>query len=346
MRGVIPAPLARLLALLLLASAFCPWQADAARIENFKTAQDGNAVVLTYDLAAEADKVHVGLLLRLGERLLDPHGLHIAGDVGLTAPGTGKRIVWEAAADFPQGLAGAVDGEITAVDIVEEPVSGLSFARLAGSCFEMGCGAWSPACDSDEQPSFPVCPGPFALAVTPVSTKAFAAFLGDTGRTGNFTGLTSTDGKYAPLPGQEAAPVGGVSRVDAQAYADWLSAKTGKRFALPAEAEWEYACRGGGRLFAFGSADGRMAGQLESPVPAPSGTNILGLSGMSGGMWEWTRSDYAPYPPKDGSEAGKTGVLRGGRQGSSLRNARCMNRYERDPQAGEASSGFRLVLLP
>lgn len=324
---------------------FTAESARAASITNFATRQDGTSVVMTYDVAADAQKIHVGLLLRLGERLLDPRALRLGGDLGLIAPGKGKRIVWEAGKDFPAGLAGAVDGELVAVDIVEEPFSGLSFARLGGGCFEMGCGPWSPACDSDEQPVFAACPGPFALALAPVGTKAFAAFLNDTGRAGNFTGLAQTDGKYAPLPGQEAAPVGGISREDAQSYADWLSGKTGKRFALPDETEWEYACRGGGRLFAFGSPDGRMPGQLESPISVSSGVNILGLVNMSGGIWEWTRSAYAPYPlTNDG--AGGTGVLRGGRLGSSQRNARCMNRYEREPQAREASSGFRLVMLP
>lgn len=322
-----------------------PSNAQAARIADFSAVQNGTAMVLTYELQTDAPKANVSLLLRLGERLLDPRGLHVSGDVGPVAPGPGKRIVWDAGRDFPGGLAGAVDGELMAADLVLEPVSGLSFVSLDGECFEMGCGPWSPACESDEQPVFPACPGPFAMGVTAVTTRAFADFLNDTARPGLFTGIVRVDGQAAPAPGQEAAFVGGVSRDEAQAYADWLSARTGKRFALPSEAQWEYACRSGGRHFAYASPDGRMAGHLDAPVSAPSGKNPLGLCDMSGGVWEWTAGAYSPYPLRDGT-TGETGVLRGGRLGSSLRNARCVNRYERPPQAREASSGFRLVLLP
>jgi formylglycine-generating enzyme required for sulfatase activity len=86
-------------------------------------------------------------------------------------------------------------------------------------------------------------------------------------------------------------PVEKVSWEDAEQFVSTLSAKTGKTYRLPSEAEWEYACRAGGRHEYCGSdsADsvGWYSGKATNPV-AGKQANAWGLHDMSGNVWEWT----------------------------------------------------------
>jgi sulfatase modifying factor 1 len=102
-------------------------------------------------------------------------------------------------------------------------------------------------------------------------------------------------------------PVTHVAYADAEAYAAWV----GK--ALPTEAEWEYAARGGldGKAFAWGdelAPDGQMlANSWQGEFPwqnlmldgyagtSPVGVfppNGYGLYDMTGNVWEWTRDSF------------------------------------------------------
>ena len=99
-------------------------------------------------------------------------------------------------------------------------------------------------------------------------------------------------------------PVEQVSWDDAQAFIEALNAKTGKKYRLPSEAEWEYACRAGAQQEYCGSDDldsigwyGGLAkpagnsGKSTNPV-ATKQPNAWGLYDMSGNVWEWVEDDY------------------------------------------------------
>jgi len=129
-------------------------------------------------------------------------------------------------------------------------------------------------------------------------------------------------------------PVTQIAYEDAQAYAEWA----GK--ALPTEAEWEYAARGGleGAVFAWGdefAPEGRMmANTWQGEFPwqneladgyagtSPAGAfapNGYGLYDMAGNVWEWTCSEGsatgAERPCCAPSEAGEhipRRVIKGG----------------------------------
>ncbi|TWA71048.1 formylglycine-generating enzyme required for sulfatase activity [Azospirillum brasilense] len=127
-------------------------------------------------------------------------------------------------------------------------------------------------------------------------------------------------------------PVHNIHVEDALAYTEWLSRKTGQRYRLPSEAEWEYAARGGSAArFAWGDSltpGARLAncrdcgGAADRSLPAPVGSfqpNAFGLYDTSGGVAEWVADCWNPGykgAPTDGGAWAegdcRKRVLRGG----------------------------------
>ncbi|MFC7340138.1 ergothioneine biosynthesis protein EgtB [Saccharopolyspora griseoalba] len=108
-------------------------------------------------------------------------------------------------------------------------------------------------------------------------------------------------GHVEQVPADE--PVVHVSFHEAEAYAAW----TGKR--LPTEAEWEKAARydpasGRSRRYPWGDADpepehANLGQRHLQPAPAgayPAGEAPCGARQLIGDVWEWTASDFLPYP--------------------------------------------------
>ena len=100
-----------------------------------------------------------------------------------------------------------------------------------------------------------------------------------------------------PPPGRDDHPVVLVSHDDAEAYAEWLSARTGRRWRLPSETEWEKAARGvDGRVFPWGSAwdPARLNSHDRGPFDTlpvgrfPTGASPFGLLDAAGQVYEWT----------------------------------------------------------
>ncbi|WP_233279791.1 formylglycine-generating enzyme family protein [Caulobacter vibrioides] len=110
-----------------------------------------------------------------------------------------------------------------------------------------------------------------------------------------------------------ASPVVGISWEDAKAYAAWLSRKTGQRYRLLTEAEWEYAARAGstttypwGDKIGVNNANCGHCGSLwddESMSPVGSfAPNAFGLYDMIGNVEEWVEDCYAPRSPAHPSD--------------------------------------------
>jgi formylglycine-generating enzyme required for sulfatase activity len=124
-------------------------------------------------------------------------------------------------------------------------------------------------------------------------------------------------------------PVEKVSWNDIQDFIRKLNAKTGKHYRLPTEAEWEYACRSGGKVQTYcGSnsassvawyGEGWDRGHHTVGGKSPNG---LGLYDMSGNVTEWVQDwydeNYYKNSPENDPSGPSGGSDRGVRGGSWL----------------------------
>jgi formylglycine-generating enzyme required for sulfatase activity len=162
-----------------------------------------------------------------------------------------------------------------------------------------------------------------------------------------------------------AAPVGSVSWDDAQGFCARLSGlpeeqQAGRRYRLPTEAEWEYACRAGSTSrYGFGEAEADLGAYAwyqgnSDGKPHPVGQkkpNAWGLHDMYGNVWEWCADwygdgYYAASPTDDpaGPGTGSLRVLRGGCWQNGASGCRPSCRCRIDPGNRYGYQGFRLAM--
>jgi sulfatase modifying factor 1 len=100
-------------------------------------------------------------------------------------------------------------------------------------------------------------------------------------------------------PGSDEYPVLGVNWDSAVAYTSWLSAKTGKKYRLPTEAEWEKAARGSDqRRYPWGNAIDRTLANFVGAQPYDTGMPVGTFDGTRRGDRE-TKNNASPYGAYD-----------------------------------------------
>ncbi len=204
-----------------------------------------------------------------------------------------------------------------------------------------------------EQPQHVLSLPAFEIAKYPVTNEEYHIFTSDVAYKlpRDWTGFTFRDdtGNH---------PVVGVSKIDAEAYIDWLNRKTGINFRLPTEAEWERAARGtDGRIFPWGNtfdpwrcntAESVKKGTTAVGSYSPGGDSPSGAVDIVGNVWEWTQSLFLPYPfgingRTDGAKARGRYVVRGGAWYYTRKLARCAAREGILADYVSSSIGFRLA---
>ena len=151
-------------------------------------------------------------------------------------------------------------------------------------------------------------------------------------------------------------PVEQVSWNDTQNFISKLNSQTGRRYRLPTEAEWHYACTSGGRneeycggndvdaVAWYDKNSGNKTHRVGTKQP-----NGLGLYDMSGNVWEWVSDWYGDsYPTGSrnptGASSGSAKVLRGGSWIGIDRSTRAANRLRSNPANRDSYLGFRLAV--
>ena len=273
-------------------------------------------------------------------------------------------------------------------DLLKDGSRGPAMVRISSGRFMMGSSPTELGHVDAESPRHQVTIGAdFALGKFPVTVGEFRRFVEASAfRTqaqtigACFSGQGKRDGATWRNPGFRKAlsdrhPVVCVTFRDALAFAQWLSAQTGKNYRLPTEAEWEYTARAGTMTSRFWGDDpaqacrfanagdrarsnrgGNISGTPHACVdrfagPAPVGkfqANAFGLHDMLGNVWEWTAdcwSNSYAGTPVDGSALGGDGcrqhVRRGGNFSSGAEETRSAARKKGRPPA--VAIGFRLA---
>ena len=220
-------------------------------------------------------------------------------------------------------------------------------AVVPAGTFMMGAPESEAGSGHDERPVHEVSVPSFAVGVYEVTFEEWDACVNGGGCEG-----------YRPRDeglGRGRRPVFNVNWNDAQTYVDWLSSRTGERYRLPSEAEWEYVARAGTTTpFHTGATitadQANYNGQYSYPdhdeydpngtyrdqtVPVGSfGANAWGLHDVHGNVEEWVEdcwNDSYAGAPSDGSAwlTGNCGerVLRGGSWYYVPANLRAANRH-------------------
>lgn len=274
------------------------------------------------------------------------------------------------------------------LDISETPLDVLNSGNIlipatelvrAGK-FNMGCVSVRDAvnglkCQRDEMPPVKKTVFPFDMSTHEITVAQYRDFVRDTNRPKpDSCWIVNTKGQWKEeqgyhwgntgFPQNDNSPVTCVSVQDAKDYLAWLSKKTGDKWRLPTEVEWEHAARAGGEApYYWGTNPNDMCQHANGTdvsvsrrfprwrtdkcndgytFTAPVGSfkpNAWGFYDMLGNVWEWTDSCYDKGTKYCRGEY----VRRGGSWSSNHQFLRAAGRFRTEDYKRVVDIGFRAV---
>jgi formylglycine-generating enzyme required for sulfatase activity/nitrate/TMAO reductase-like tetraheme cytochrome c subunit len=347
------------------------WE-DKSRLENARkhvpesSCLHCHETLFTPELSREGEQAH--LYYDQTEKTADLHCINCHLNAGHYIDGYthgGKELL-----GFQEGKTDTIYEEAARVDSFGSyteylPGSSVSFEMIAvsGGEFMMGSPEDEPFRKVDEGPQVNVRVSPFFMGEVEVTWDEYMVFYAQTSAEGRSTdtegirsgssidaisGATPPYGQPDQNWGMGKRPVISITHHAAETYCRWLSLVTGKKYRLPTEAEWEYACRAGSEspyFFDGNPKDFQRSGILSalrkndttnintfviyqgnSPTktqePSMVKANPFGLKNMPGNVAEfcsdWYSEDtYSMYPATgvsnpSGPPTGEEKVIRGG----------------------------------
>ena len=225
--------------------------------------------------------------------------------------------------------------------------------KVQGGTFQMGAASGDAEARDNEKPRHSVTLSDFYICKYEVTQELWQAVMGSTPT--EHGGWTAEKGKGDKYPAYN------IIWNDCQTFIQKLNAKTGLKFRLLTEAEWEYAARGGnkskGYTYSGGNALDEVAWYKDNSnntnhVVMQKTANELGLYDMTGNVWEWCSDWYgATYYTESagasnpiGPSTGSNRVIRGGGWSTVASLCRVSGRGGSTPDYRYNGIGFRLAL--
>ena len=211
------------------------------------------------------------------------------------------------------------------VELIEHTSAKIEMIPIAGGKFAIGSPDSEADRNADEGPVHQVEISPFWMAKCEMTWDAYDVWMSDLdvfSREVNKVKATPRDAiadefqKSQPTKpycdmsfgmGKRGFPAICMTQHAARTYCKWLSAKTGRYYRLPTEAEWEYACRAGTTTaYSFGDDASQLkdyawfadnADEVYHEVGEKK-PNPWGLNDMHGNVAEWVLDQHTPegYP--------------------------------------------------